>query len=70
LLSSSPTSLRNAEANEESRIPRGPLRFTFGPLKVNNVMKLSDDGNWLETTDVTMGSAPPRRTVEMNLRRQ
>jgi hypothetical protein len=44
--------------------------FTFGPVKVNNVMKLSDDGNWLETTEMTMGSGPPRRTVEMKLRRQ
>ncbi|HTS25334.1 MAG TPA: hypothetical protein VMH81_05645 [Bryobacteraceae bacterium] len=44
--------------------------LTSGPVKVNNVMKLTDDGDWQETTDVTMGSAPPRRTVEMKLRRQ
>jgi hypothetical protein len=44
--------------------------FTSGPVKVNNAMKLSNDGDWLETTEVTMGSAPPRRTVEMKLRRQ
>ena len=39
-------------------------------IQVNNAMKLTDDGNWLETTEVTTGSAPPRRTVEMNLRKQ
>ena len=44
--------------------------FTSGPAKVNNAMKLTDDGDWLETTEVTMGSSPPRRTVEMKLRKQ
>jgi hypothetical protein len=44
--------------------------FTSGPAKVNNAMKLSNDGDWIETTEVTMGSSPPRRTVEMKLRRQ
>lgn len=44
--------------------------FASGSFKANNAMKLTDDGNWLETTEVTMGSAPLRRTVEMKLRKQ
>jgi hypothetical protein len=41
--------------------------FTAGPVKVENAMKLSDKGEWVETSYVTMGTAPPRRTVEMKL---
>jgi len=44
--------------------------FTGGPVKVTNTMKLSDKGEWLETTDVTMGSQPPRRSVQMALKKQ
>jgi hypothetical protein len=44
--------------------------FTTGPAKVINAMKLTDDGEWLESTEVTMGTAPPHRTMEMKLRRQ
>ena len=43
--------------------------FTSGTVKVNNTMKLAD-GEWGETTEVTMGSSPPRRTVEIKLRKQ
>jgi hypothetical protein len=44
--------------------------YTSGPVKVSNVMQLDDKGAWSETTEVTVGSAPPRKSVEMNLRRQ
>jgi hypothetical protein len=43
--------------------------FTSGPATVNNTMKLTG-GEWIETTEATMGSSPPRRTVEMKLRKQ
>ena len=36
--------------------------FTGGPVKVTNTMKLSDKSEWVETTDVTTGSQPPRHT--------
>ena len=41
--------------------------YTAGPVKVSNVMKLSEKSEWVETNEVTMGPAPPRRTVEMKL---
>jgi len=44
--------------------------FTGGPVKVNNTMKLSDKGEWVETTDVAMGSQPPRHTMQMTLKKQ
>lgn len=43
--------------------------YTAGPVKVSNTMKLSDKGEWVETTEVTMGQAPLRRSMEMKLRK-
>jgi hypothetical protein len=44
--------------------------YTAGPLKVNNVMRVNEKGEWAETTESTYGAAPPRKSVEMALRRQ
>jgi len=44
--------------------------FPAGPVKVTNIMKISDKGEWVETTDVTMGSQPPRHTMQMTLKKQ
>ena len=43
--------------------------YNAGPLKVVNTMTLTPDGVWLETTESTYGSTPPRRSVEMRLSR-
>jgi hypothetical protein len=44
--------------------------FEAGPAKINNVMRLSENGEWIEVQTVTVGSSPPRNTVEMTVRRQ
>jgi hypothetical protein len=44
--------------------------YDAGTMKVSNTMRLSAKGEWIETTQVTLGSAPPRRTLEMTLRRR
>jgi hypothetical protein len=44
--------------------------FTSGPVKVSNTMRLGEKGEWVEITETTFGSAPPRKSVEMTLRRQ
>jgi len=44
--------------------------FTGGPVKVNNVMNLTERGEWHEVTDLTMGSAPPRQTMRMTLHKE
>lgn len=44
--------------------------FATGPVKVNNTMRLNEKGEWLETTETAFGSSPPRKSVEMTLRRQ
>jgi hypothetical protein len=44
--------------------------FESGPLKVVNIMHVNERGHWMESTEVTFGSAPPRKSVQMLLRRQ
>ena len=43
--------------------------YAAGPLKATNSMRLNDKGEWTETTETVIGSAPPRKSVEMTLRR-
>lgn len=33
-------------------------------------MNLNDAGQWVEFTEVTLGSQPPRKTMEMTLSRE
>jgi hypothetical protein len=42
--------------------------FASGPAHVANTMHLTDKGEWGETTDVTFGSNPPSRSVDMLLK--
>lgn len=44
--------------------------YESGPLKVKNTMRLDEKGQWVETTETAYGSAPPRRSLEMTLKRQ
>jgi hypothetical protein len=44
--------------------------FNAGPAKITNAMHLTDKGEWAESTEAVMGSAPPRRSVEMLLQHQ
>jgi hypothetical protein len=41
--------------------------FDSGPAHIANTMRLTDKGEWSETTDVTVGSNPPHRSVDMLL---
>ena len=44
--------------------------YSAGPLKVANTMRLSEAGEWVETTESTYNNTAPRRSVEMRLQRQ
>lgn len=44
--------------------------FSAGPAHIVNTMHLTGKGEWSEVTDVTIGSNPQHRSVEMLLRRQ
>ena len=41
--------------------------YAAGPAHVVNTMKLTEKAQWQETTEVEMGSGPPRKVVEMLL---
>jgi hypothetical protein len=43
--------------------------FPAGQAHVVNTMKLTDKGEWQESTEVDMGSGPPRKVVDMLLSR-
>ena len=42
--------------------------YQAGPAKVQFTMKI-DSGAWVETGEVTMGANPPRKTLEMTVRK-
>lgn len=44
--------------------------FQSGPAHIVNTMRLTPQGQWQETTEVTMGNSPPRRSVDMLLDRE
>jgi hypothetical protein len=44
--------------------------FDAGPVHIQNTMHLTSKGEWAETTDATMGSNPPHRSVDMLLQHQ
>jgi hypothetical protein len=44
--------------------------FTAGPAHIVNTMHLTAKGEWDEVTDVTVGSNPPHRSVDMQLQHQ
>jgi hypothetical protein len=41
--------------------------FTTGPAHIVNTMHLTGTGGWDEVTEVTVGSNPPHRSVDMHL---
>ncbi|HEY6338497.1 MAG TPA: hypothetical protein VIW68_08395 [Candidatus Sulfotelmatobacter sp.] len=44
--------------------------FAAGPAHIANTMHLTSKGEWSESTDVTVGSNPPHRSVDMLLQHQ
>jgi hypothetical protein len=44
--------------------------FTAGPAHIVNTMHLTEKGEWDEVTEVTVGSNPPHRSVDMQLQHQ
>lgn len=44
--------------------------FTAGPAQIVNTMHLTEKGEWSEVTQVTMGSNPPHKSVEIVLQRE
>jgi hypothetical protein len=52
-----------------SLLPHGfSWSFPAGPVRMLNTMHLTAKGEWNEVSEVVMGGAPPRPSVEMLLR--
>lgn len=43
--------------------------FDAGQVKVVNTMRLTAKGEWHEITEIIAGTAPPRKTLDMTLKR-
>ena len=56
----------------ELSVPENGFSWSFdaGPAHIVNTMRLTSKGEWNETTDVTFGSNPAFRSVEMLLQHQ
>jgi hypothetical protein len=56
----------------ELSVPANGFSWSFmaGPAHVVNTMHLSGKGEWDEVTEVTVGSNPPQRSVDMQLQHQ
>jgi hypothetical protein len=56
----------------ELLVPENGFSWSFmaGPAHVVNTMHLTANGEWDEVSDVTVGSNPPHRSVDMQLQHQ
>lgn len=56
----------------ELKVPENGFEWGYkaGPADIRFVMHLNEKGEWVEAGDVKVGDNPPRRTLEMTLRKQ
>jgi hypothetical protein len=59
------TELRLAEADQ--RITWG---FALGDVRTDSVLQINEAGEWTELTEMTVGSEPPRKFMQLNVGRQ
>ncbi len=41
--------------------------FTVGEIKTNSVMRINEKGDWTELHEITIGSTPPRKFMELTV---
>jgi hypothetical protein len=44
--------------------------FTLGDIRTNSTLRINDKGEWTELAHITLGSQPPRKLLELTVRRQ
>jgi hypothetical protein len=44
--------------------------FAFGEIRTNSILRINSKGEWTESTELTIGSQPPRKFMELTVRRQ
>ena len=45
-------------------------RFTIGEYRTHSILRTNDRGEWTEVHELTHGSEPPRKLMELTVRRQ
>ncbi len=43
--------------------------FTLGDMKTNSVLRLNEKGEWTELAELTIGSHPPQKLMDLTVRR-
>jgi hypothetical protein len=41
--------------------------FVLGEIKTSSVLRINEKGEWTETTEITIGSQPPRKFMELTV---
>ena len=44
--------------------------FSFGEIKTSSVLRLTEEGDWTEAAEITIGSQPTRTLMELRVRRE
>jgi hypothetical protein len=44
--------------------------FALGELRTNSVMRINELGEWTEFAEITIGSQPPKKLLELTVRKQ
>jgi hypothetical protein len=44
--------------------------FTLGEIRTNSVLRINEKGEWTELAEITIGSPPARKLLELTVRRQ
>jgi hypothetical protein len=44
--------------------------FALGQIRTSSVMRISEGGDWTELTEITIGSEPPKRFMELTVSKQ
>jgi hypothetical protein len=41
--------------------------FVLGEIKTSSVLRIDEKGHWKESTEITIGSQPPRKFIELTV---
>jgi hypothetical protein len=44
--------------------------FALGDIKTNSVLKINEQGEWTESAEISIGSQPPKKLLELTVRPQ
>ncbi len=43
--------------------------FVLGEIRTNSVLRINENGDWTELAEITIGSDPPKKLLELTVRR-